>query len=309
MTTLRDATTLDLLGWNILNGGIDGDQEYRRERQIDFLASLPDLDFLWIMEATNWHERNRFADLADATGLTALPYVTSANGDGINHSCLYYRADKLRLTSPSRELARGAFHHGATRAEFEVNGVRLLVLGAHLTYSSPAARLLLEAPHLADYGQPFPGWPEDGVLIMDSNGPDLHDPEPEDWSAVPQNLWHRYREWLPDGSYGGWDTQALQMLLKAGWRDPQVDVPIRRAPTVGYWYENERVPLHLDQALVTGRRIEVVDYRTLGAPLSFAPDIPTPDTPGTDLALTDLTDHLPVHLRIRLHHDPIRTAS
>lgn len=308
MTTLTDATQLDLIGWNILSGGIDGAQEHRRERQIDFLASLQDLDLLWIMEATGWDQQDRFADLADATRLTALPYVTSSNGDGRNHSCLYYRADRLRLVSPSSMLARGAFHHGAIRAEFEVNGVRLLVLGAHLTYSSPAGRLL-EAPHLADYGKKFGDWPEDSLLVMDSNGPDLHDPEPENWSAVPQNLWHRYRKRLPDGTYGGWDTDALQMLLNAGWRDPQAGVPVRRKPTVGYWYENEQVPLHLDQVLVTGRRIEVVDYRTLGAPRSFAPDIPFVETPGTDLGLTDLADHLPVHLRFRVHRDPIPTAS
>nr|WP_024126516.1 hypothetical protein [Streptomyces sp. FR1]AHE39135.1 Endonuclease/exonuclease/phosphatase [Streptomyces sp. FR1] len=308
MTTQTDSTVLDMVGWNLLNGGIDGAQEHRRERQIDFLASLPDLDLLWIMEATDWDEGDRFGDLADATGLTALPYVTSSNGDGRNHSCMYYRADKLRLVSPSSVLARGAFHHGVTRAEFEVNGVRMLALGAHLTYSSPAARLL-EVPHLADYGKKFGDWPEDCVLIQDGNGPDLHDPEPADWSAVPQNLWHRYRRRLGDGSYGGWDTDALQMLLNAGWRDPQDDVPMRRPPTVGYWYENEQVPLHLDQVLVTGRRIEVVDYRTLGAPRSFAPDIPAPDAPGTELGLTDLSDHLPAHLRIRLHRDPIRTAA
>ncbi|MDL5199780.1 hypothetical protein [Streptomyces sp. ALI-76-A] len=307
MTARNDATDLDLLGWNLLNGGIDGEEEYRRERQIDFLASLSGLDLLWITEATDWEKRNRFTDLADATGLTALPYVTSHNGDGRNHSCLYYRADKLRLASRSGVLARGAFHHGVARAEFEVNGVRLLVLGAHLTYSSPDARVL-EVPHLADYGRKFGDWPEDSVLIMDSNGPDLHDPEPEDWSEVPRNLWHRYRERLPDGSYGGWDTQVLRMLMEAGWRDPQADVTIRRKPTVGYWYENEKVPLHLDQALVTGQRIEVVDYRTLGAPYWFAPNIPTPDVSGTDLILTDLSDHLPVHVCIRLHHNPIRSA-
>ncbi|MGW1785101.1 hypothetical protein ACWCQQ_39310 [Streptomyces sp. NPDC002143] len=176
-----DTTELELLGWNVLNGGIDRDDrgfhDYRFEQQIDYLASLPDLDFLWIMEGTDWHlgDGRRFKDLADATGLTALPYVTSRVGEGRNHSVLYYKAEKARLVRSS-ELARGAFHHGVTRAEFEVDGKRLLLLGAHLAYSNGAARLG-EAHHLADYGQQFNDWPEDGVLLMDANGPDGYDPE------------------------------------------------------------------------------------------------------------------------------------
>lgn len=308
-----DSTELELLGWNVLNGGIDrgdrGFHDYRFEQQIDYLASLPDLDFLWIMEGTDWHlgDGRRFKDLADATGLTALPYVTSRVGEGRNHSVLYYKAEKARLVRSS-ELARGAFHHGVTRAEFEVDGVRLLLLGAHLAYSSGAARLG-EAHHLADYGQQFNDWPEDSVLLMDANGPDRYDPEPEDWSAVPRNLWHRYRKMLRDGSFGGWDLDAPNLLIGSGWRDPQDEIPHRRRPTVGYWYENEQVPLHLDQALVTGRCIEVRDYRTLGAPQSFAPDIPAPDSPDSDLDLTGLSDHLPTHLRIRLHRSPILTTN
>jgi hypothetical protein len=97
-------------------------------------------------------------------------------------------------------------------------------------------------------------------------------------------------------------------LIGSGWRDPQDEIPFRRKPTVGYWYENEQVPLHLDQALVTGRRIEVLDYRTLGAPQSFAPDIPAPDSPDSDLDLTGLSDHLPYRLRIRIHREPIRAT-
>ena len=302
-----DTTELDLLGWNVLNGGIDrndrGFHDHRFEQQIDYLASLPGLDFLWIMEGTDWHlsDGRRFKDLADATGLTALPYVTSRVGEGRNHSVLYYREEKVTLVTAG-ELARGAFHHGATRAVFEVDGVRLLLLGAHLAYSNGAARLG-EAQFLADYGQQFDSWPEDSVLLMDGNGPDRYDPEPEDWSVVPRNLWHRYRKMLPDGSFGGWDLDAPNLLIGSGWRDPQDEISLRRKPTVGYWYANEQVPLHLDQGLVTGRRIEVAGYRTLGAPPTFAPHIPAPDTPGRDL--TDLADHLPVHLRIRLHRHPI----
>ncbi|MGW6603129.1 hypothetical protein [Streptomyces sp. NPDC055036] len=313
MTT--GTTELSLLGWNTLLGGIDRDDrgfhDHRFEQQIDYLASLPDLDFLWIMEGTDWHlgEGRRIHDVAEATGLTAIPYEyeTSRPQEGRHHTVLFYRAEKARLVTAG-DLGRGAISLGATRAEFEVNGVRLLLLGAHLSYSCGTARLG-EAHHLADYGRQFDHWPQDSVLLMDANSPDRRDPEPQDWSAIPRNLWHRYRKVLPDGEFGGWDLDAVNLLIASGWRDPQDEIPLRRRPTVGYWYANEQVPLHLDQALVTGRRIEVTDYRTLGAPQSFAPEIPAPaDSPDSDLDLTDLSDHLPYLLRIRLHQEPIRAT-
>ncbi|MER5549747.1 endonuclease/exonuclease/phosphatase family protein [Streptomyces sp. NPDC002589] len=298
MASTGSPIDLTMVTWNLLLGGIDKESEERRLQQLEFLASIQDLDVFWAMEATGWHEDNdrRFRELADTTGLTALPYVTSHVGDGRNHSCLYFRADKLRLIPPATELARGAFHHGVTRAVFDVDGIRLLLLGAHLAYADGETRLR-EAHHLADYGQQFGEWPEDAVLLMDANGPDDNDPEPENpesWAQIPRNLWHRYREILPDGSFGSWDRRARRLLLNSGWRDPQASLPIQREPTVGYWYDNEPVPLRLDQALVTGQRIEVVDYRTLN------PEVPD---------LTRLSDHLPTQLGVRLHRRPISQAA
>ncbi|NUQ95055.1 MAG: hypothetical protein HOY79_00340 [Streptomyces sp.] len=291
MTMPGDATELRLLAWNIFVGGIDGEDEGRRLQQLAYLKSIVPLDLLWIIEATGWHQDDdrRFDDVTSATGLTALPPVTSHIGDQRNHSVMYYRASRLTPTGQATQLARGAFHHGVSRIAFQADGVPLLALGAHLSYAGGAPRLS-EAHHLADYGRQFAPWPEDGVLLMDSNAPDDTDPEPDDWSAVPQNLWHRYREVRADGSFGGFDRSARRLLLNSGWRDPQTAVSELREPTVGYWYDNERVPLRLDQALVTGPRIEVVDYRTLN------PEVPD---------LTKLADHLPVLLVIRLHRHPV----
>jgi endonuclease/exonuclease/phosphatase family metal-dependent hydrolase len=288
MTTADTAIELTALQWNVMVGGIDGDNEGRRVSQVAFLESHPQLDLLWIMEGTGWHEGCRIHEVEDATDLTALPRVTSRIGDQVNHSIMFYNAEKLTPLGKPGELARGAFHHGTVRAAFDVDGTPLLALGTHLAYANPEARLA-ESHYLADYGGPFPGWPQDKVLLMDANAPDDNDPELRDWSRVPRYLWHRYRKRLPDGSWGGWDRDARRLLLDSGWRDPQNYVREQREATVGYWYDNEKVPLRLDQILVTGPRIEVVDYRTL-----------KPETPD----LTKLADHLPVRLGIRLHRDP-----
>ncbi|MFK0154342.1 hypothetical protein ACIQVK_19985 [Streptomyces sp. NPDC090493] len=288
MTAADTSIELTHLEWNLKDGGIDGDNEDRRIQQLEFFESCPKLDLLWILEGAGWHEGRRINDVASVTGLTALPPVTSRIGDGRNHSVMFYDAEKLTPSRPHTELARGAFYHGVSRDVFDVDGIPLLTLGTHLSFDSGAARLA-EAHFLADYGGHFPGWPEDKVLLMDANAPDDNDPELKDWSRVPQYLWHRYREVLPDGSFGGWDRGARNLLLKSGWCDPQSEVLVQRGPTVGYWYDNEKVPLRLDQILVTGPRIEVVDYRTL-----------KPDAPD----LTRLSDHLPVQLDIRLHRHP-----
>lgn len=289
MTLADTAIELTALQWNVKDGGIDGDSEHRRMQQVAFLKAHPQLDLLWIMEATNWPENRRINDVEGATGLTALPPVTSRIGDQVNHSIMFYNASKLTPRGKPGELARGAFHHGTARAAFDVDGIPLLALGTHLSYANPAAQLA-ESHYLADYGGPFPGWPEDKVLLMDANAPDDNDPELDDWSRVPRYLWHRYRKRLPDGSWGGWDRDARRLLLDSGWLDPQNYVREQREPTVGYWYDNEKVPLRLDQILVTGRRIEVVDYRTL-----------KPESPD----LTKLSDHLPVRLDIRLRRSPV----
>lgn len=272
---------IKLIAYNAFLGGDDGGDESRREAQVQYLATQ-DADLLWITEASGWHRDHgrRIRDLAIATGTMHLPPVTSHIGDGHNQSVLFFRPSRLREVT-YRELARGAFHHGATRAEFEINGTRLLILGTHLAYADGDSRLR-EAHHFADYARPFGTYPSNAILVGDLNMPDDTDEDPIDWDQVPQNLWHRYRE-FDDGTFGKLDRRARDMLLASGWRDPQHDVDQERAATTGYWWKNELVPMRIDQALVTGDQLEVVDYRTH-------------DTPE----LRKLSDHLPLELTIRL---------
>lgn len=280
-------TTASVLAWNLFVGGIDAGDDSRRRKQIAYMASCADVDFYWITEATRWTENGGrpFRELAVATNTVHLPPVTSVIGDRVNHSCLFYRPSRVKELHYS-ELARGAFHHGTARATFEVDGRPLLILGTHLAYADGDSRMQ-EAHHLADYARKFGDWPEEAALIGDMNMPDDNDPEP-DWDQVPQNLWHRLREILPDGSFGPLHRGARGMLLNSGWRDPQKAVAEVRAPTTGYWWQNELVPMRIDQALVTGPRLKVTGYRTH-------------DTP----ALRTLTDHLPAQLDIELHDEPL----
>ncbi|MEO3976848.1 endonuclease/exonuclease/phosphatase family protein [Streptomyces sp. CAU 1734] len=286
------ATQLTFGAYNLLVGGVDGDNEERRLAQLDWMSSWSP-DCLWVTEATGWHRDDgaRFEELAERTGLAFLPPIATHVGDGYNQSVLYYRADLMHVVR-SGPGAVGSFHHGWMRAQFDVDGTPFLFLGTHLAYASGAARLA-EAHHLADYGSRFGSWPEDGVLLGDMNCADDTDLKPDEWGAIPLNLQHRYRPVLADGTFGDdYDRSPRRLLLNSGWRDPQGDVPAVREPTTGYWYDNEQVPMRLDQAFVTGDRVEVVDYRT-----------------HVDPELDRLSDHRPIELVIRLHPAATPTAA
>ncbi|MGW6454702.1 endonuclease/exonuclease/phosphatase family protein [Streptomyces sp. NPDC055078] len=284
MTEHSSATEITIHSWNLLSGGIDGADETRRLAQLAQMASWGS-GLLWITEATGWHldHGRRFRELAEATGMEYLPPVASHVGDGHNQSALYYRPSRLDANA-GPPGAVGAFHHGLMRAVCTTPcGDRFLVLGTHLAYSS-GVRRLEEAHHLADYGAEFGPWPDDAVLVGDMNFPDRRDTEPESWDSIPQNLHHRYREINADASFGGYDRRARDLLLASGWRDAQDEVAELRAPTTGHWYDNERVDMRLDQAYVTGDRIEVIDYRT-----------------HVSEELDRLSDHRPVELQLRLN--------
>lgn len=113
--------------------------------------------------------------------------------------------------------------------------------------------------------------------------PDDNDPGLASWDEIPRNLWHRYRTVNPDGTFGGLDRAARRMLLDSGWRDPQTEVAKERGATTGYWWANEKVPMRIDQALVTGPQIKARDYLT-----------------HDSRDLRRLSDHLPMELTIEL---------
>lgn len=142
MTTADTAIELTALQWNVMVGGIDGDNEGRRVSQVAFLESHPQLDLLWIMEGTGWHEGCRIHEVEDATDLTALPRVTSRIGDQVNHSIMFYNAEKLTPLGKPGELARGP----STTAPFEPHSMSMALP------CSPSARTWRTPTRR-------PGWP------------------------------------------------------------------------------------------------------------------------------------------------------
>ncbi|MEW1551598.1 endonuclease/exonuclease/phosphatase family protein [Streptomyces tsukubensis] len=276
------ATRARAVTWNLFNGGLAPDgSENSRERQTEILTRLGP-DILALQECTGWddEDRRRLLDLANALGMVPVAMERSHVGDGRNFTALLHRPDTFRLLG-YRRVGEQVFHHALIRAR--LRPVRatddtsdIFVLATHLAHTDGDTRLR-EARWLTDYGDDFPGSPSRALLLGDLNCSGIFDEDPGHWGRIPRNLHARYRLVTGDGSFGGMDRRAIQVLLNSGWADPQTTTKEHRDATVGYWWDNEQVPLRLDHVLVRGL-----------APTSYR----THDTPEARSA----SDHLPVVL-------------
>ncbi|MGY9065701.1 endonuclease/exonuclease/phosphatase family protein [Streptomyces sp. CAS3] len=257
------------LTWNLLLGGLNNGDDTRLRKQTEVVAGL-EPDFVVFEECAGWEKGDerlllRTADAAELTPvLMARSRVSREPKDVINHTVMMYRKDRFRLKGRCL-LAPGEAHHAIIRARFQPVAAEFddprydfFVLGTHLSHADGDKRLS-DAKWLTDYAGEFPGYPGQAVAMGDFNAPDR---DLEDWSRIPQNMHARYRLVNPDGSFGGVDQRALQVMLESGWQDPQALTGKSRAATVGYAYDNERVPWSLDHVLVTNA-VQVRDYVTL----------------------------------------------
>ncbi|MFF3277292.1 endonuclease/exonuclease/phosphatase family protein [Streptomyces chrestomyceticus] len=267
--------------WNLLTGGLDGEDEERLFGQAEILRSLRP-DILCLPECTRWNEdyHRRLWWMALRLDMKPVAMLRSRHGREPveNYTALLYRPSRFRVVRWERR-GTDVFHHALIRALLRPADAvddrdDVLVLGTHLSWTNGDARLNEVRGWMTDDAGEFPGVPPRGIVLADMNTPDR---EPESWDLIPANLHPRYRLALPDGTFGGADQRAVRMMLQSGWHDPQDLTGVRRAATVGYWYANEPVPWCLDYALVRG--LDVQTYRTY-------------DTPRA----RELSDHLPVVL-------------
>ncbi|MEU6663808.1 endonuclease/exonuclease/phosphatase family protein [Streptomyces sp. NPDC046821] len=261
--------------WNLYCGGVDGGADESRLRvQTETLADLAP-DIACLPECSWWDEEDerRLWQTAHLLGMAPVRMAPSHVGDGRNFTTLLYRPSRLQLLG-RRTLGRGVFHHALIRARLRPVAAGddsphdFLAFGTHLSYVDGDTRLR-EARWLTDYGGEFPGVPPRAVLLGDLNMPDR---ESEDWSLIPKNLQSRYRIVLPNGEFGDADRRAVQVLIKSGWKDPELLTGEKRAAIVGYFYPNEPVPWSLDYGLVSG--LKVISYRTHDAARSASDHLP-----------------------------------
>lgn len=272
--------TARLVTYNTLTGGIDSDgSEWRRQQQIEFLASL-NADVIALQELRGWDEGGwwRLWALANALGMVPLPPVLSTRGRG-NHLALLYRPQTIRIEDYESDAARGAFYHGLGRARLHIREHPLLtVLFTHLCFLGGAERYA-EAQWLTGYGDSYEGDPQRVVLLGDLNTIGPHDVEPE-WSRIPANLRSRHCHLTAGGSFGDTDRRAIQLLALAGFHDP-FDVLGEKPPrTVGYWSPAEQVDHRSDFILANWHVVDQIAAATVH------------DTETTRA----LSDHLPVVL-------------
>lgn len=129
--------------YNIMDGGED-----RWAGQMELLASL-DLDVLGIQEAKHWERQDhaRLHATAEQLGMQALFAPSKSHGC---HLVLFYRWPRVSCARFQPDISGGRFHHTASRALLEVDGLALRVLHTHLHPFAPSARLK-EAGWLTEY--------------------------------------------------------------------------------------------------------------------------------------------------------------
>ncbi|MEU6460307.1 endonuclease/exonuclease/phosphatase family protein [Streptomyces sp. NPDC046976] len=244
---------LRAITYNLLLGGLDAGNDDRLRAQVEMLAALAP-DVLCLQECTGWTNRHlRWA--ADVLGMVLVGMVPSRVRrvpSPPNFTVLLIRPSTVRLVD-WWSVGEGVFHHALIMAWLRLVAAGdnpdddLLVLGTHYSWVDGSVRLR-ESRMVTDYGGPFPGVPRGALLLGDLNTPDR---EPN-WADVPRNLQSRYRIVKSDGTFGHADRRAVQVLFQSGWTDPQTVIGDPEAASVGYKYDNEKVPLRLDYTLVSG---------------------------------------------------------
>ncbi|MET9566800.1 endonuclease/exonuclease/phosphatase family protein [Streptomyces tauricus] len=263
MPDLRTSATLRAVTYNLLNGGVDGRSEERFDAQLGIIKSLVP-DVLALQECTRWDENDnrRLNTMAKETEMSVVAMVPSRIGDRRNFTALLYRPARLRLLD-RRQRGKGVLHHAMIQAHLRPldapdDSADFTALGTHLAHTDGDTRLAEVRGWATDLGGAFPGTPRRAMLLGDLNCARTTDTF--DWDLVPLNLHARYRLVRPDGTFGDADLRAMQVLLASGWQDPETITKIRRTPTVGYYYANEKGDVCLDHILVRG--LTVRSYET-----------------------------------------------
>lgn len=257
--------------YNLMDGSKD-----KWPGQMDLLASL-DLDILCLQEAKDWDRNLRERVYATAERLRLCPQFAPSAWHG-SHLVTLYRSSRLTCIGFTPDVASSRFHHRMSRSVFQIPGLEgdasLDVIHTHLDPFDPQDRLA-EVSWLTEQVTPGPYT----LLVGDLSSIGAGDAEPDDWSKVPAHLQSRHRMVMPDGTYGGVDRRAINVLMAAGYVDPPVHLDTPVPPTAGYWSDDA----------------EQWDHRSdhILASLSLAPSLRSytvVDTPET----RRLSDHLPV---------------
>ena len=256
--------TKRFMTWNILNGGTSGG---RLARQIKVVRQeRPDVLALQECQDFNLNYYRPLWKLCNGTGLMPALLQPSAKAPRM-HTALLYNPDSFRLVGEPVVMGAGAVFHTIIRARLRPTETPDTSDAQHpddwmafASHFNPWDRDagLAEARRMTDWGGDWVENAERRVAMLDIN---CMDREPESWDAVPRNMHARYRTVNADGSFGDADRRSLRVLLQSGWEDPAAHLGIERETTVGYFYDNEKVPQILDHVLISGS-VKPVVYRT-----------------------------------------------
>lgn len=235
-------TTLNVLTWNTLFGGRDGNDDRRAKAQVQLINEIrPDV---FLMQEAKGFDANGGAwlyALEQQTGLRGFLAVAPRTGQNI---AIFIR-EPLRPLSFDGDGAH--FHHTLATLKVALPGSDqpITFISAHLCPNGPEVRRR-EAAYLAVHAAP-----EKLTLITgDFNSASPHDPEPEDWPALAPH--HRARYLAED--LKGIDRTVLAHLEAAGWVELGQQLDPAKVPTVptAAYRDAEFATMRCDYLLASG---------------------------------------------------------
>ncbi|MFC0039532.1 endonuclease/exonuclease/phosphatase family protein [Actinomadura rayongensis] len=235
MTSLRIGT------WNLLEGGLDGTDASRLERQIDLLAEL-DLDLLGLQEAT-WRHRGAemLHHVAHRLGMTAR-VLTPSNHHACALATFVRERPGVRVVGEAHDTS-GSWWHALAHVEVDVDGIGTFdFLNTHLAPSSEDQRAR-EGQQLGLYKNCR------AILLGDMNAVPATDPLPS-----PDDT--------DDGrAHGKRDRRAAQAIARAGFVDVGASVG-DTTPTVGH-IEPGKLAYRCDRIMHNNLPVEHVTHEVI----------------------------------------------
>lgn len=249
-----------LVSYNLLDGGRDGDDERRLQKQVEIVRDQTP-HILLLQEARQF----------DADGAAALyrleaefgmrGFLAPAPRTG-QHLAIFIR-EPLRPLGFISEDAH--YHHALARLELAAPGLDgpLKLVCTHLCPYAPAVRHI-EASYLIG------SVPAKGYTLIggDFNSTSAHDPQPDNFHTLPAD--HRVRHLAADLS--SVDRSVMSVFEAAGW----TDIGHRHgdltptAPTAGF--PTRPLPHHRSDYLLASPQLarRIVHYGVLRNPLTDA---------------------------------------
>ena len=234
---------MKIMTWNTLFAGFDGNDETRRQLQLEVIREIAP-DILLLQELKNFEANGSrlLFQTEDAIAMRGLLGIAPHTGQ---NTAVFICGD---IKPIAFDVDAVHFHHAASVAQLKVPHLseNLIVASVHLCPNTPRVRWR-EASYLTNYADPQ----KLALVAGDFNSLSPHDDEPKGWESLPAHFRSRYI--LPGAESA--DRETLATFLHQGFVDVGHRLEKHRTTTVpgAAFTSSEFVPFRCDYVMATPR--------------------------------------------------------